>query len=270
MQLLPDARIGPVGDVVVGAALEIQPAEHRRAHGEQREAALMMHIDQLVRHRRRLREDADPGERVFAVVERQRALRNRRPAHPMKAVASGDEIAGKLRLFAVLAKADARARLQIGKAHRFGLEQDLSPGVEVRVDEVLHHFVLAVDRHHLAGQVGQGDAMALAGKAQRQPVVDQPLAVQAVGEAELGHEIDRALFEQAGADALDHVLPAAIFQDDGVDAVTPQQMGEQQACRSRADDSHLCAHQELIAPAAPRPSAWPAASSSTAGAKACR
>ena len=43
--------------------------KRRRAHAEQREAALVMAVDQLGRYRRRFRENAEPGERIRALVD---------------------------------------------------------------------------------------------------------------------------------------------------------------------------------------------------------
>ena len=49
MQLLPDARIGPLLDVLVGLALQIQARELRRAHALKREAVIVIYINELIR-----------------------------------------------------------------------------------------------------------------------------------------------------------------------------------------------------------------------------
>jgi hypothetical protein len=67
LQLRPDAVVGPGGQVLVRFALQIQPADHRRAHRQQREATLMAGIDQLLGGRRRVGEDAQPAERIGAL-----------------------------------------------------------------------------------------------------------------------------------------------------------------------------------------------------------
>src|SRR5262249_12775785 len=84
--------------------------------------------------------------------------------------------------------------------------------------------------------------MAASGETQRQAFVNESFPMQAGGEAELGHEVDRALFEQAGTDALDDVAAASVLQDDGLDAVATQEMRQQQPGRAGADNSHLGAH----------------------------
>ena len=55
-------------------------------------------------------------------------------------------------------------------------------------------------------------------------------------------QVDRALFENAGADALLHVLAALRLDHDGLDALQVEQVREQQAGRSGADDAHLRAN----------------------------
>src|ERR1700728_2181546 len=93
MQLLPDARIRPLMDVLVGFALEVEPADLRRAQAQQREPALVIRIDQLVRRWWRFGQNTEPAERIHAIVNRQRARGNRRAAHTVKAVAARHEVA---------------------------------------------------------------------------------------------------------------------------------------------------------------------------------
>ena len=52
-------------------------------------------------------------------------------------------------------------------------------------------------------------------------------------------QVDRDLFDDAGADAAEHVLAGLPLQDDVVDAVLVQQLAEQQARRPGADDGDL-------------------------------
>ena len=55
MQLVPDALVGPRVERVVGRALDVEAGELGRAHAVQREAALVVGVDQLVERRRRPR-----------------------------------------------------------------------------------------------------------------------------------------------------------------------------------------------------------------------
>ena len=75
VQLVPDARVRPVLDVLVVVALQIEPRQRRRAHGVERKAAVGVGIDQLVIGRRRLRQNAEPAERIVALEAREHAVR---------------------------------------------------------------------------------------------------------------------------------------------------------------------------------------------------
>src|SRR6202034_2580806 len=99
MQLLPDARIRPLINVLVGLALEVEPADLRRAHAQQREPAFVIRIDQLFRRWWRLGQNTEPAERIHAIVKGQCARGNRRTAHTVKAVAARDEVAFDLLRF---------------------------------------------------------------------------------------------------------------------------------------------------------------------------
>src|SRR5687767_15461762 len=66
VQLLPDARVGPAPQVVLGVALEVQALDLRRARAYEREAALVVRIDELCRRGRRFHQDAEPAEGIGA------------------------------------------------------------------------------------------------------------------------------------------------------------------------------------------------------------
>ena len=242
-QLVPDARIRPFVQVLVRRALDVEAAQARRAHAEQREAPLGMAIDQLVRHRRRRGEDAEPGERVDALIDGQRVLRHARPADAVEAVAAADEVTRERLRLAVLAKADLRpVALEIVDAHVFGLEDDLAAGGEPGGDQVLGDLGLAVDGHGLAGERSEVDPVALAAEAELDAFVDQPEPAHPLADLRLLEQIDRALLEHAGADPPLDVLPAAPLQDDGLDALKMQELREQQARRPGPHDANLRAH----------------------------
>ena len=76
-------------------------------------------------------------------------------------------------------------------------------------------------------------------------VMHQAFAVHARADAGLVQEIDGHLLDHAGADAAEHVLRRLPFQDDVVDAVLVQELAEQQARRTGADDGDLSAHDSV-------------------------
>lgn len=68
---------------------------------------------------------------------------------------------------------------------------DLAAGGEARRDEILHHFVLAVDGDAApAREVGEVDAVAPALEAQLDAVMDESLALHALADAGLDEKID--------------------------------------------------------------------------------
>src|SRR6185436_18942337 len=93
---LPDAAVGPVLQLVVRVALEVQALDLRRARADQREAAIVVRVDQLVGGRRRLDQDAEPAEGIDARELAPCARGNRRPRDAVEAVAAADEIALEL------------------------------------------------------------------------------------------------------------------------------------------------------------------------------
>ncbi len=100
-KLVPDPVVGPGLDVLVGADLEVQPADRLRAHRVERETPLVPGVDQLVGGGRGLGQDPQPAERVHVLVLGQ-VPGDRLAAHPVEAVASGDRVADELVLGAVV------------------------------------------------------------------------------------------------------------------------------------------------------------------------
>jgi len=71
----------------------------------QREAALVVDVDQLLGRDRRGGQDTQPGEGVDPLVDPQRPLRDGRPADAVEAVAAGDDVAGEFVALVAVAKA---------------------------------------------------------------------------------------------------------------------------------------------------------------------
>ena len=103
-QLVPERVVGPVLDLVVerapgrssgcASAMRIEHSAKPRSWFD---------VDQLVRHRRRVRQHAEPAERIDLLVHGERARRHAGAADAVEAVAAGDEVAGELVRRAVLA-----------------------------------------------------------------------------------------------------------------------------------------------------------------------
>ena len=150
----------------------------------------------------------------------------------MKAVAARDDIAGERVLGIVLAIADRRpVRIEALERGDLCLEFDRRAVRKPRGDQVLHDLLLAVDRDHLAGdQFGKMNVDQLAvAEADIDRLVDHALAAQPLVEPKLGHQVDRALLQHAGAHAVFHIGAAARFEHHAVDALAIKQMREEKA-----------------------------------------
>ena len=92
-KLAPNLIVGPVLDPLVRRALEVQSRDGRGSHAHEREAALVTRVHQFFRRRSRRRKYAEPSERIFLLIEREDAGRNRRATNAVKTVAAGDDVA---------------------------------------------------------------------------------------------------------------------------------------------------------------------------------
>ena len=162
----------------------------------------------------------------------------------MEAVAARDEVAGELEVLAAVPVPHERTvAVEAVHAHVLGPVDGNGAARRARRHQVPGDLGLAVDDHVLAaGEAVQVDALAAAGPADLDARVHQPLGVQARADAGFVEHRDRALLQDAGADAAEHVLGRALLEDDVVDAGALQQLTEQQPGGARADDGDLGAH----------------------------
>ena len=227
LQLLPDALVRPLGDVLVGPALQVETAQLGGAQAEQREAALVMRVDELVVRRRDRGQDPEPAERVLAREGPQNAVGNRRPADAVKTVAPSDDVALEHLLAALVAESDPRLlRIDLLDTDVFHLEQQRPPVAEPRLDQVLDHLGLPVDGDRLAaGQLRHVDPVPLARELQLDASVHEAFARQPLPDACLGEEIDDALLEHPGADPGLDVFAAPVLQDHRLDALQMRAAG---------------------------------------------
>ena len=118
------------------------------------------------------------------------------------------------------------------------LEQQRRAGLEAGGDQVLDHLLLAVDRDPAATrELVEGDPVAAAAEAQLHAVVHEALALEPLAHAHLDQQVDRALLQHAGANAVLHVLAVAVLQDHRLDAPEVEQVPEHQPRRAGA---HYC------------------------------
>src|SRR5262249_36501876 len=92
-QLIPKACIGPVFDLICERALDVISAARLRAHATKSKTALVIGVNEFVGNWRGLGKHAKPTEWIFALEHLDRTCGNAGPAHAVKAIAAGDEIA---------------------------------------------------------------------------------------------------------------------------------------------------------------------------------
>src|SRR5207248_10414056 len=87
-----------------------------------------------------------------------------RPTHAVRSVAAGDEVARRfVTLPGVTEQHPGPLRLEVSDADVFGLKEYRLVGAVPRGNQILHYFVLPVDRDRpAAGQLRQRNPMALA------------------------------------------------------------------------------------------------------------
>src|SRR6185503_3746695 len=135
---------------------------------QEREAALVMRVDELVHRRRHLRENAEPAERICAL---ERLSRNRLPADAVEAVAAGDRVA--LQLAARVAD-DAADRVDALDGR---VEVERQSALEPRVDQVLDDLGLPVDDDPAPDELLHRDVVARAVELEMDAAVRNPLGV---------------------------------------------------------------------------------------------
>ena len=148
----------------------------------------------------------------------------------------------------VLREADPRPRpVDLVQSDVLDPEADLAAGGEPGRDQVLDDLVLAVDGDPApAAEPGEVDALAAAGEAQLQPLVDQAFALHARADAGLDEQVGGALLEHARADPLLDVLSAVALEHHRGDALEMQQVRQQEPRRPGADDANLGLHGSAV------------------------
>ena len=176
----------------------------RRAQAEEREAALVVRVDELVDRRRDVREDAEPAERVLA-RERRRARRpgcsagrrrgSRRSRRSRRTRARAARRRGEKRIRGRSVSSSWTLTSSTSKSKR-------QPALEPRRDQVLDDLGLAVDDDRPAAgelaRAGSGAARRRTGARSRGGRF--PRACSRLADARLGEQVDGSLLEHACAD----------------------------------------------------------------------
>jgi len=120
------------------------------------------------------------------------------------------------------------------------LKQNLTAGGKARVGEIFDDFMLGVDGDSFSsGQILEIDAMTASMEAQLDSMMNHAFALHPFAHPGFCEQINRPLFQNAGADAFLDILPAAIFDHDRFNSLQLEKVGKRQTSRSRAYDSDL-------------------------------
>jgi hypothetical protein len=106
--------------------------------------------------------------------------------HAMRAVAAGNEIALQFDLSSFVFEANDWRRSHVAELHAFDPEEDGPALSEPCADQILQNFVLRIDGDGAAArQLMKIDPVRLAVETKLDAVMDEALALQAIGNAEL-------------------------------------------------------------------------------------
>ena len=203
LELLPDAVVGPRSDVLVVGDLDVVARELRRAQREERKAALVVGVDELVHRRLDVGEDAEPGEGVLTLERAQHAGRDGLAADAVEPVAAREHVAFDLVSAALVDEGDARPlRHEVVDRDVVRLEEELKPAPRAGGDQILDDLGLAVDHDRAARQLAKRHPMALPFELEMDAVVHDPLALEPRADADLAQQVGVPLLDHAGPDAL--------------------------------------------------------------------
>src|SRR5260370_28868153 len=125
--------------------------------------------------------------------------------------------------------------------------EEYCPAVrEPPLDQILYHFLLAVDGHTLADELAEIDVVQGAAEREVDPVVEHAFALHADADAGFDEEVAGPLLDQPGANAALDVVAGAVLHDHARDARAVQEMREHQPGGPSTGDTNLptqlCCH----------------------------
>src|SRR5262245_3303884 len=150
----------------------------------------MQAVYEFRRRGRRTSQNAQPGERIDALIDADEVLGDGWTANAMKPIATADEIASNLVGFIVHGKLYLRLlRIQVVYAHVGDFKQQRSARAQARRNEIFDHLVLAVNDDAPAGQCGHVDAAAVPKDVEVDSVMKETLALKPVAHTALDQEV---------------------------------------------------------------------------------
>jgi hypothetical protein len=166
--------------------------------------------------------------------------RYRLPAHPVEAIASGDEVAAQLDPPAAFGEFDVRAkRFEISQLHAGRHEADVCAPLDARGDQIFDHLLLPVYGDVAAGQPQHVDVLGVPRPPQVDPGVSKTLPVQAITCADAVQNVDRVLLQQTGPNPAFHIVAVPALDHRRLDPALLKQQSQGETSRSGADYAHL-------------------------------
>ena len=192
---------------------------------------------------RHVGKDAEPAERIFAFELTHRRCRDRLARGAMEAVAADDELRVDPRRRAVSGEGhERRDAVDVVQRDVLRLVQDRQVALRRRVHQVARHLGLAIDGDVLAGERLDVDTDQMVGGGEVEAFLHQPLGPQPLVEAQSFHQVGRHRLQHARTDTAEDIGRRLAFDDHAVDACRAQQMPEQQARGTCADDDDRGLH----------------------------
>ena len=201
----------------------------------------MAGIDQFVADGRHIGENAKPAERVDLFEGADGILGHRAAAGAVETVAAGDETAIDADILTLDPAGDVRlVAVEIVQLDVGDLVFADATGFLAAVDEIPGDFGLAVDHDvAAAGQFGQIDAMGVVLAGDGETVMRKTFGMHPRAGAGLFQHLHGTFFKHPGAHAREHMVEAGALEDQRLDSDVVQQLAEQQAGRTSANDANL-------------------------------
>ncbi|MNN37459.1 hypothetical protein D3C81_1514090 [compost metagenome] len=182
-EFIPEALIGPVFCLVGQRYLQVVTAAGQRALAAQGETTVVVGVDQLVIHRRRVGQQPQPAERVHALEVGENLCRNAFAGDTVVAIAAGDVVAVDAMGLPLFLVGDVGVFVlhPVG-LHVFGAIDNRRAVGTAGLHQVTGNFGLAIDHDGLAaGQCLEVNMDALAANQQLDTIVNQAFGIHALG-----------------------------------------------------------------------------------------
>ncbi len=189
----------------------------------------MAGVDQFVRTRRDIRENAQPTERIDPFECPDGIGRNTGARHAAKAIAACDEIGCERLCHAILDEGTlgftpAKSCNVTASALNTVDNPDASP----RIHQIARDLGLAIDGDMFAGEGLQIDADAPVRVADGEPLVREPLRRQTISDPGQAEQVHGSLLEHARPDPGQDMRAGSMFENDVIDARASEQCTEHQ------------------------------------------